>query len=63
MKMNNGRNQDRHKEAVQRQEERSSISDKDQLKKLDKMFGKGKGAIKERKRLNDRIQKQKGVKK
>ena len=57
MNMNNGRKQDRQKEATQRQEERNSISDQKQLNKLDDMFGKGKGATKERKRLVARIEK------
>ena len=57
MKMNNGRKQERQKEAKERQELRESLSDQKQLDKLDKMFGKGKGATKERKRLEARIEK------
>jgi hypothetical protein len=32
--------------------ERAERTDKEQIKRLDKKFGKGKGAVKERKRLN-----------
>jgi len=63
MNMNNGRKQDRQKEAIVRQKKRSFLSDQDQLNKLDEVFGKGKGAAKERKRLMDRIEKAKGGKK
>ena len=57
MNMNNGRKQDRQKEAIERQEVRTSLSDQKQLDKLDVMFGEGKGATKERKRLAARIEK------
>jgi len=57
MTMNNGRKQERQKEAKERQELRESLSDQKQLDKLDSMFGKGKGATKERKRLEERIAK------
>ena len=33
--------------------ERAERTDKEQIKKLDKKLGKGKGAVKERKRLNE----------
>jgi len=33
--------------------ERAERTDKEQIKRLDKKFGKGKGAVKERKRLNE----------
>lgn len=55
MKMNNGRKEDRKKEAIARQKERDNRSDKEQLKRLDDMFGKGKGAQKERARLEKKI--------
>ena len=41
----------RRKEAEARTAERGNRSDKQQIAKLDKMFGKGKGAQRERARL------------
>ncbi len=38
-----------------RKKERDNRSDHEQLKRLDDMFGKGEGAVKERKRLQKRI--------
>ena len=38
--------------ADDREVERAERTDKEQIKKLDKKLGKGKGAVKERKRLN-----------
>ena len=39
--------------AEKRATERWVRTDKEQIKRLDKKFGKGKGAVKERKRLNE----------
>lgn len=41
--------------AVENNEKRASLTDEQQLAKLDSMFGKGKGAKKERARLEKRI--------
>jgi hypothetical protein len=38
--------------ALERAYDRAARTDKEQIKKLDKELGKGKGAVKERKRLN-----------
>ena len=48
---------ERHNNALILQEERAKRTDQEQLKRLDKMFGKGKGAKKERTRLAARIKK------
>jgi len=39
--------------ALERAYDRAARTDKEQIKKLDKELGKGKGAVKERKRLNE----------
>ena len=44
---------DRRLSAEKRATERWVRTDKEQIKRLDKKFGKGKGAVKERKRLNE----------
>jgi ABC-type enterochelin transport system substrate-binding protein len=41
----------RQKEALERQALRDSLTHQQQLEKLDKIFGEGEGAAKERKRL------------
>ena len=56
-KMNNGRKQDRQKEAVNRQICRDKLTNTQQIDKLDDLFGKGKGAKKERARLEKVIPK------
>ena len=43
---------DRRLSAEKRETERWVRTDKEQIERLDKKFGKGKGAVKERKRLN-----------
>jgi len=48
---------DRRLSAEKRATERWVRTDKEQIKRLDKKFGKGKGAVKERKRLGDRERK------
>lgn len=50
-----GRKNQRRIEAEQRQASRNTITDKQQLQKLDRMFGKNKGAIKERVKLLQKI--------
>jgi ABC-type enterochelin transport system substrate-binding protein len=62
MKMNNGRRDERRKEASERQDKRNSLSDTEQIAKLDSIFGKGKGAKKEREKLNKKIEKKGGKK-
>ena len=57
MNMNNGRKEDRQKEAKERREARESITNKQQLKNLDAILGVGVGAIKERRILKVRIEK------
>lgn len=49
----------RQESAEKRQEERAKRSPKEQLVRLDNMFGKGEGAQKERKRLQEMIDKEK----
>ena len=44
---------DRRLSAEKRETERWVRTDKEQIERLDKKFGKGKGAVKERKRLNE----------
>ena len=39
--------------ALERAYDRAARTDKEQIKKLDKKLGKGNGAVKERKRLNE----------
>ena len=55
MKMNNGRKQDRRKEAHERQEIRDKRTDTHQIKYLDVKLGKNQGAMKERERLERKI--------
>mgnify|MGYP006118843759 CR=1 FL=1 len=43
--------EDRREQALRMQEERATRSSAQQIERLDKMFGKGKGAKKERARL------------
>ena len=43
--------EDRREQALRMQEERATRSNTQQIERLDKMFGKGKGAKKERARL------------
>jgi hypothetical protein len=43
---------ERHNNALILQEERAKRTDQEQLQRLDEMFGKGKGAKKERARLD-----------
>lgn len=45
----------RREAAATRQEQRAKLSDKQQLAKLDAMFGPGKGAKRERAKLQKRI--------
>ena len=47
----------RHENALVLQEERSKRTDQQQLARLDKLFGKNKGAQKERAKLKSRIRK------
>lgn len=47
-----GRKSIRKEAAEARQEDKTNRTNKEQLSRLDKMFGKGKGAKKERARLN-----------
>ena len=47
--------EERHNNALMLQEERAKRTDQEQLQRLDEMFGKGKGAEKERARLAARI--------
>jgi hypothetical protein len=49
--------EERHNNALILQEERAKRTDEQQLQRLDKMFGKGKGAKKERAKLAARIKK------
>lgn len=51
----------RREEAEIRATERSSVTPRQQLDKLDRLFGKGKGAQKERVRLKKQLQKKKKV--
>lgn len=53
----------RQESAKKLREARAKLTDQQQLNKLDKMFGKGKGATKERAKLKDRIRKTKEGKK
>jgi hypothetical protein len=45
----------RRKTAAELKERRDSLTDEQQLQRLDQLLGKDKGAVKERKRLADRI--------
>ena len=51
--------EERRESANLRKEERHKRSDEDQLKMLDKILGHGVGAVKERKRLLNNIEKKK----
>jgi hypothetical protein len=53
--MHRNRKQERKTEATVRAEERAKLTDKQQLARLDKMFGKGKGAARERAKLAARM--------
>jgi hypothetical protein len=57
MRKNNPyRKEARRKVANENHEKRKQITDKQQLEKLDRMFGTGLGATKERNRLQKRIE-------
>ena len=47
----------RQESAKKLQEARAKLTDQQQLNKLDKLLGKGKGAEKERARLKDKVKK------
>ena len=47
----------RQKSALVRKEARSKLSSQQQLGQLDKLFGEGKGATKERLRLHEQLKK------
>ena len=53
----------RQEQAKRLCEARAKLTDQQQLNKLDKLLGKGKGATKERAKLKDRIRKTKEGKK
>lgn len=58
-----GRRKLRREEALERAQARSDRSHQEQLARLDRLFGKGKGAAKERARLAGEIEKAAAAKK
>ena len=48
----------KREEAMKREEERSKLSAKEQIQKLDNKYGKGVGSVRERARLNKLIEKE-----
>lgn len=53
--MNNNRQKEKRIEAARRQAQYDALTVEEKIAKLDKQFGKGKGAVKQRKKLKAQL--------